>query len=81
MEELITASGKKYLTDFVVTLPSPAQVYIRIFGASLVEVSTVFSDPKETARIQYEKTVLEGYTEFRSLVIEDDAIKVVLGRK
>ncbi len=81
MEELITATGKKYLCDYLVTLPFPAQAYIRIIGASLVEVSTVFSNPAETARIQYGDTVLEGYSAFQSLVMEPDAIRIVLGRK
>lgn len=81
MEELITASGKKYQSDFLVTLPSPELAYIRIIGVSLEEVSAVFSDPDEISRIQYGDTVLEGYTEFLYRAIEDDAIRVVLGRK
>lgn len=81
MEELITASGKTYQCDFLVTLPMPAQAYIRILGASPDELDTVFSDPAETSRIQCGNTVLEGYTEYLHRVIEPDAIRIVLGRK
>lgn len=78
MDELITATGREYQTDYLVTIPKPAMLFVRIFSDDIDAVREVFQNQEETAVLTYAKKEYEGYTILDSIVDEGDALKVVL---
>lgn len=76
MENIITATGKIFSTDYVVTIPEMDIAYIRIIGSTLLDVAYVFSNPLETALIRTESVELVGYTKLLSISFEGDVIKI-----
>lgn len=81
MDRLKTATGKVFDSDYIATIPNPAQAYIRVCTASLPEVATIFSNPSETMQLWYNDTYLAMYTRLVALVPEAGAIKVVLAKE
>lgn len=78
MDELITATGKIYQSDYLVTIPKPPMLFVRIFDDDIDAVREVFQNPEETAVLTYAQKEYEGYTYLDSIVSEGDALKVVL---
>lgn len=81
MEQLITATGKTFESDYVATIPYPEMAFLRILGVPLWKVAEIFSDKVETAAITYREAVLTGYTKLLALVVEGDAVKVNLAKE
>ena len=81
MEKLITATGKEFLSDYLATIPFPAQAYIRILGTPIVTVANVFGDPAETSHLQCGEVAINGYTHLLAIIPEADAVKVALGKE
>lgn len=81
MEKLKTAKGHEFDSDYVVISPASGQAYIRIKGASLATVASVFGDKSETAVIKYGSRILTRYTRLVAIVPEVDAVKVILGKE
>lgn len=81
MDKLKTATGKELDSDYIATIPSPAQAYIRICNLPLSDVATIFSDFSETFQLWQGKHYLAHYTKLIALVPEDGAIKVVLAKE
>lgn len=81
MEKIKTATGKQYDCDYFNPFPPAGQVNIRILNASLVEVATVFGNPKETVQMWYGSQYLAHHTKVIAIVPEGDAIRVVLGKE
>ena len=55
------ASGRVFPCDYLATIPI-GMLFVSVACDSIGEVSTVFSDPAETARILYGQHKLVGYT-------------------
>lgn len=81
MDELITATGKKFNCDYFNPFPPAAQVNIRVLGVSLVQVATVFSNPAETVQLWCGDQYLAQHTKVVAIVPEGDAIRIVLGKE
>lgn len=81
MEKLKTATGKKFDSDYLTTIPYPAQAYIRVLNTTLATVAAVFSDPAETVQLLHGGHYLANYTRLVAIVPEQEAIKVVLAKE
>lgn len=80
MDKVKTATGKEFDSDYIATIPIPAQAYIRILNASLATVAAVFGNPQETVQLWHGQYYLAGYTTLVAIVPEMDAVKVVLAK-
>ena len=78
MDELTTATGRKFKTDYLVTIAHPAMLYVRIVGSDSATVNKVFRNPEETARLTYAGIEYDGYTKFLGITDEGNALKVRL---
>ena len=78
MIKVTTATGKEFLSDYLVTMPSPKMLYVRILESDPQTVRDVFSDPNETSVLTYGGNEYTGYTMLRSVFDEGDALKVGL---
>lgn len=81
MEKLKTATGKEFDCDYFNPFPAAGQVNLRVLGASLTEVVTVFNAPEETAQLWYGKQYLAHHTKLVAIVPEVDAVRVVLEKE
>lgn len=80
MEKIKTATGREFDCEFLSVITEPPRAYIRIANESLVKVVSVFSDPAETAVMQYADQQITQYTKLVAITPEMDAVRVVLGR-
>lgn len=81
MDRLKTAGNKIFDSDYLATIPSPQQAYIRILNTDIDIVAKIFSNPSETIQIWYGQTYLAGYTHLVAIIPENNAIKVVLSKE
>lgn len=81
MEQLTTATGKKFDVVSFTRLSVPEQLYIRVVNSSLVNVVTVFSNPAETVQLWFEGEYAAQYTKLVAIIPEGDAVRVVLGKE
>ena len=81
MDIVKTANGKIYECDLLSAIDNPCRLYIRVINSTLPEVATTFSDKEETKEFLYGNILLIGYTKLLSIVIEGDAIRVVLTKE
>ena len=81
MEKLKTATGKTFDSDYLATIPQPAQAYIRVLNTPLATVATVFCDPMETVQLLHGGCYLANYTRLVAIVPEQGAVKVVLAKE
>ncbi len=81
MDQITTATGKSFLSDYLAVIPNPRQAYFRIVGTPLYVVAEVFGNPSETLQLWHGDTYLSGYTHLIAIIPEEDAIKVALGKE
>lgn len=81
MEQLKTATGKCFQSDYMAAIDTPPRVYIRIVGASLSEVASIFGNATETIQLWHGNYYLAGFTHLVAIVPEPGAIKVVLTKE
>lgn len=81
MDTIKILSGKTYECDLVSSMDNPCRLYIRVVNSTLPEVATTFGNKEETKEILYGNILLTGYTKLLSMVIEDNAIRVVLTKE
>lgn len=81
MEQLTTATGKKFDVVSFTRLSVPEQLYIRVVNSTLVNVVTVFSNPAETVQLRFEGEYAAQYTKLVAVIPEGDAVRVVLGKE
>lgn len=81
MEKVKTATGKTFDCDYFNPCPQVGQLNLRVLNASLVHVTAVFYDKKETVALTYENQYAAMYTNLIAIVPEPDAIRVVLGKE
>lgn len=81
MDIVKTATGKEFKSDYLATITTPAQVYMRILDTPPATIAAVFSDREEVVRIRYGENYLEGYTRLVAIVIETGAVKVILAKE
>lgn len=81
MENLVTASGQVFACDYFNPAPELGQINIRIIGVPMPTVAAVFTDPAETAALQWGDVVAEKYTRWIAFSREAEAIRVVLRRE
>ena len=80
MDNVKTATGKIFQSDYIATIPHPAHAYFRI-DAPLTTVAEVFSNPEETKELWYEDIHLIGYTRLVAIVPEPGMVKVCLEKE
>lgn len=78
MVKITTATGKQFDTDYCVEHEPSNSLYLTILGEEIETVQTVFSDPVETARLEYVTNVYEGFTTLASIKQQTDSIKMRL---
>lgn len=78
MDKVITATGKEFDSGYLVTIPNPPLLFVRIHNENMDAVREVFQNPEETATLTYADREYTGYTVFDSIINEGDALKVVL---
>lgn len=81
METLKTARGKEFRCDYFNPMPTFGQVNLRVLGADLATVASVFANSAETIQLWYAGQYAALYTKLIALVPEPDAIRVVLGKE
>lgn len=81
MEYLTTATGRKISCDYFNPNQPIPQVDIQIFGISVSEAASIFSDRCETEQLWYGKQYLAHYTRLVAIIPDSDSIRVVLGKE
>ena len=81
MEKLKTATGKEFDCDYFNQFPSANQVNLRVLNSSLVEVASVFGNPKETVQLWCGEQYISNHTKVVAIVPEMGAVRVVLGKE
>lgn len=81
MDKVYTATGKEFDCDYVVEIPAPAEIHIRIQNASIADIAKVFSDRSETRIIKHGGSIYRGFTNLAAIVPEGAFVRVVLSRK
>ena len=81
MEKVITATGKRFDCDYFNPFPPAAQINIRVLGASLMEVASVFGNPAETVQLWWDQLYLANHTKLIAIIPEGDAVRIVLGKE
>lgn len=78
MIKVITATGKEFPSDYLVTIPEPNMLFVRLLDTPRETAEAVFRNPEETSVLYFGGDRYEGFTEFRSIFDEGDAVKVGL---
>lgn len=81
MEQIKTATGKCFQSDYIAVIDAPPRVYIRIVGVSLSEVASTFGNAAETIQIWYGEQYFAHYTHLVAIVPERGAVKVILSKE
>lgn len=81
MEKLKTATGKEFPCDYFNPSPVNSQVNLRVLCTPLSTIATVFSDRSETVQMSCDGIYAENYTSLVAIIIEGDAIRVVLRKE
>lgn len=81
MEQIKTATGKCFQSDYLAVIDTPPRVYIRIVGISLSEVASTFGNATETIQIRYGNRYFSHYTHLVAIVPERGAVKVILSKE
>lgn len=81
MEILKTATGKQYQCDYFNPCEPVNRLTIRVVGASIVEVATVFSNSRETEALWCGDSYAARYSSLVSIMPEDGAIRVTLKKE
>lgn len=81
MEYIKTATGRELPCDSLSTIPEPFRVYIRVTGTTVAQVAAVFSDPSETARLEYGSITITGCTKLLAIIPEGEAVRVNLTKE
>lgn len=81
MEQLTTATGKKFDCSYFNAFGPVGQVNISIVNASFVTIASVFSNTAETVQMYYMDQYLAHHTKLIAIVNDGDAIRVVLGKE
>lgn len=74
MTNLVTAKGKIFDSDYFVEHRPSKSVYFSVVGVSEETVRTVFTDPEETHRMEYNGKVYEDFTNLDEIAEEDEGI-------
>lgn len=78
MDVLKTATGKEFDCDYFNPAGVHKQMNIRVLNVPIATVATIFSDPIETMQMWCDGMYAENFTQLVAIVLEGDAIRVVL---
>lgn len=81
MEQLTTATGKMFSCDYFNPSAQTNRCNLRVVGANLADVATVFSNPSETVQLWCGGMYASQYTKLIAIAPEGDAIRVILGKE
>lgn len=84
MDELRTATGRIFRTNYVVTCPQPQMLFIRILLGeedTIESIEAVFKNPTETSVITYAGHNYEGYVKCKGVTNEGNNVVKVRLRK
>lgn len=81
MEKLKTATGKEFDCDFAVSIPAPAQLFVCIHNAPLVDVAQVFSNPAETVQLWHGDQYFAQYTRLVAISPDGNMTQISLSRE
>lgn len=74
MTDLVTATGKKFDSDYFVEHKPSKSVYFTVVGVSTETVRKVFGDPEETCRMEYNGKIYEDFTILDEITEEDEGV-------
>lgn len=74
MTNIITAKGKEFDSDYFVEHKPSKSIYFTVVGVSEDTVRTVFGDPSETCRMEYNGRIYEDFINIEELAEEDENI-------
>lgn len=74
MVELVTATGKKFESDYFVEHKPSKSIYFTVVGVSEETVRKVFNDPEETHRMEYNGKIYEDFTSLEDISEVDENI-------
>lgn len=81
MDQVKTATGKHFQSDYIAVIDTPSRLYIRIVGATFSEVASTFGNAAETIQIWYGDQYFAHYTHLVAIVPERGAVKVILSKE
>lgn len=81
MDQVKTATGKIFQSDYISVIHMPNRAYIRILNAPISEIAMTFGNPQETVQLWHGNHYLANYTRLVAIVPEADAIKVILTKE
>lgn len=81
MEKVKTAAGKEFECDYFNPFPPVGQCNLRVLNTPLATVATVFANPAETVQLWCGDQYAAHYTKLIAIVLEMDAVRVVLGKE
>ncbi len=81
MEKLQTATGRKIFCDYFNPNQFVPQVDIQIYGVSVSEAASIFSDRRETEQMWYENQYLAHYTRLVAIIPSEKSVRIVLGKE
>ena len=74
MVDLVTATGKKFESDYFVEHKPSKSVYFTVLGVPIETVRTVFGDAEETCRLEYNGKIYEDFTVLEEVAEEDEGV-------
>lgn len=74
MVDLVTATGKRFDSDYFVEHRPSKSVYFSVIGVSEEIVRTIFTDPEETCRMEYNGKTYDDFTNLEEIAEEDKGI-------
>ena len=75
MDTVITATGKRFDTDYFSSIPNPKLIYFRILHSDIVTIAGIVGNHEEMATINYAGNIFTNCS-LVSISVELDAIKV-----
>lgn len=81
MDELQTASGKKFDCVYFNCVPHKRQLSIRIANSTMAAASAILENPSETAALAFDGQYVEGYAKLAGIFREGDLIRVTLEKE
>lgn len=81
MDILKTATGKAFDCDFLVSIPAPERLYIRVKNSDVDTLSQIFGDANETASLVYAGDTIVDFTKLVGIIPETNEIQIVLEKE
>lgn len=81
MDKIRTATGLELNCSSFAMLEDMGLLYIRVSGVSLLRVTQIFSDPRETIQLWYGNQYVSQYTKLDAIIPEGRVIRICLRKE